>query len=169
MIDQADIIVAHNLKKFDLKKANTRFLLNDLDPPRPTKVLDTLTIARSKFGFIGNSLEDLGIQLGIGAKTEKKHGDLWFSCYNGSDMKAWKDMKKYNVQDVILLEKIFTKFLPWVSPYPVVSIDDGTCRKCGSSKSIRRGFEYTAKGRKQRYKCLSCGSWRVDSATCPIE
>ena len=42
MLDEADVVVAHNGDKFDIKKINTRFLVHGLTPPAPYKPVDTL-------------------------------------------------------------------------------------------------------------------------------
>jgi len=159
-IEQSEIVVGHNVKKFDIKKINTRFLIKGMSPPRPYKVVDTLTVARSKFGFVGNSLNDLSIQLGIGQKLEKGVSQLWKKCING-DLKAWEHMRKYNRQDVLLTEKIYKILLPWMEPFPVVHIDNGKCRKCQGNHLIKRGHAYTKKGQFHRLQCVGCGSWSV--------
>lgn len=157
-MSEADIVVAHNAKKFDLRKANTRFVLNDLDSPRPFKVIDTLQIARRHFGFIGNSLNDLCIQLGIGKKKEKTHSDLWQACMNG-DKSAWKHMKEYNKHDIILLEGIYKRLYRFIENFPITHMNDGKCRRCGSSNLVKRGFSFTKTSTRQRLQCVSCGSW----------
>ena len=68
LLEQADIVVAHNGDAFDIKKINARFLINKMLPPRPYLAVDTLKILRRKFGFMSNKLNDIGIDLGIGKK-----------------------------------------------------------------------------------------------------
>src|SRR4051794_17207192 len=46
LLDKADIVVAHNGKKFDVRKIQARFLLLGMPPPSPFKVVDTLLEAR---------------------------------------------------------------------------------------------------------------------------
>ena len=46
LIDEADIVIAHNGDRFDIRKLNARFILNDMNPPSPYKSIDTLKIAR---------------------------------------------------------------------------------------------------------------------------
>ena len=54
--DEADIIIAHNLNKFDEKKSNTRFLFYQLPPPSPYLTIDTLLHARKRFAITSNRL-----------------------------------------------------------------------------------------------------------------
>lgn len=156
-MNQADIIVAHNLKKFDLKKANTRFLIDGLEPPQPAKYVDTLLIAKNKFGFIGNSLGDLGEQLGIGSKEKTGHSDLWEDCIINDKHSAWVAMKRYNAQDVLLLERLLKKFWAWFD-IPRVSFDSLRCKGCGGTNFVRSGKTYRATGYRFRLRCVDCGN-----------
>lgn len=158
-MNKAEIVVAHNAKKFDIKKANTRFLMDDLGPTRPYKVVDTLQVARRYFSFPKNSLNELSKYFEIGGKSEKTHSDLWQKCING-DRGAWKSMKEYNVHDVELLELIYRRMLPFVDPFPVVHPDNGKCRACGGSNFIKRGFRYKKGGQEaQSIQCTGCGKY----------
>jgi uncharacterized protein YprB with RNaseH-like and TPR domain len=42
LIDEADIVIAHNGDRFDMRKANARFVYHGLGPTSPTKQIDTL-------------------------------------------------------------------------------------------------------------------------------
>ena len=57
LFDNADIIVAHYGKKFDIPKMNGYFLKYGLQPPSPFKVVDTKEISSKKFLLPFNSLE----------------------------------------------------------------------------------------------------------------
>ena len=59
LLDEADVVVAHNGKKFDLPRVLGRGLVHGLMPPSPYHVVDTLLVARRRFGFLSNSLADL--------------------------------------------------------------------------------------------------------------
>ena len=56
LLDEADIVVGHNVAKFDIPSMNTRFLLHGLTPPSPYKIVDTLTIARRSFNFMSTTI-----------------------------------------------------------------------------------------------------------------
>ncbi len=160
IMNQADIVVAHNAKKFDIKQINTASIRGDLGPPRPYKVLDTLQIARKHFKFSSNSLDELGKALKVGSKLEKGVPQLWKLCMNG-DKKAWGFMKAYNIQDVVLLEKIYKKFLPWIDPYPITHMNNDKCRKCGDPHVVKRGWRYTKTSKTPRLFCVGCSSWDI--------
>lgn len=75
-------MIAHNGKKFDIPKINTRFIINGLNPPSPYKQIDTLEVARKQFGFSSNSLDALATFFGFDNKDPHDF-ILWKSCLNG--------------------------------------------------------------------------------------
>lgn len=160
LFDEADIVVAHNGVAFDTKKANARMLIHGFDPPGTYKEFDTLTTARKYFSFTSNKLGDLCEVLGIGKKAETGGFKLWRDVLRG-DAKAWAKMKKYNRQDVVILEKLYLKLRPWSKTHPnLATLGDrpSACPKCGSEDGmVSKGWTYTAVTKRQRFKCVSCG------------
>jgi len=65
VLSEAQIVVGHNMARFDERKANARMVLNGHDCPNPHQVIDTLKFARSKFSFTSNKLADLADYLNI--------------------------------------------------------------------------------------------------------
>ena len=51
LLDEADIVIAHNGDRFDMRKANARFVYHNLGPVSPVKQIDTLKSARRYFMF----------------------------------------------------------------------------------------------------------------------
>jgi len=162
----ADILVGQNGDNFDIKRANAAFIEHGLMPPHPHKTIDTLKVARAKFDFNSNKLDDLGAKLGLGRKLKTGGFDLWKGCLDG-DKASWAKMVEYNKQDVVLLEKIYLKFRPWIKNHPNMNVFDASngCSSCKSTKLRRRGFSMTKKGRRQQYQCLSCGAWMTGEFT----
>lgn len=163
ILDGADIVIGHNLEKFDIKKTNTRFISHGMPPPSPYRTVDTLKLARKVFKFDSNKLDELGRYLGIGRKLAHTGFRLWLGCMNG-DAASWKLMKKYNEQDVALLEKVYLLMRPWAGTHPNVNKGGTACPKCGSIEVQKRGFSYTLLRQKQRYQCLTCRGWWDGSA-----
>lgn len=163
LIDSADVIVTQNGDHFDLRKLNARFILNGLKPPSPYKSFDTKKVAQERFGFTACSLEYLGERVcGIKKdKHEKFQGmDLWKECLKGN-VAAWREMEKYNKQDVVVLEALFEKLSPWDSRINMSLYTHGkdhVCR-CGSRDHQARGYAFTVQGRFHRYQCKRCGAW----------
>lgn len=164
VLDDADIVAAHNGQAFDIKKINARFIINGLDAPSSYDVVDTLKVAKRYFKFDSNSLDDLGRYLGEGEKVSTGGFGLWTSCMAG-DPDSWDRMKEYNKHDVDLLEKIYLRLRPFMDNHPDVNTVTGdfsktpACHTCGSSRVQKRGFAFTKTGRKQRYQCGDCSSW----------
>lgn len=162
LFDEADVLVAHNANKFDVKKANAKFIQYGLMPPAPYKVIDTLQIAKRYFKFNSNKLDDLGNLLGVGRKVETGGFSLWLGCMN-NDPKSWAKMLRYNKQDVLLLEKVYLKLRPWMDNHPALNLlsdKPDACPKCEvSGKMQARGWANTKVARRRRYQCQACGGW----------
>lgn len=165
VLDEADIVVAHNGQKFDLPTIMGRALVLGLKPPSPYKIVDTLLVAKYEFNFPANSLEHLAVLLGV----EKKEGhkkfpgfELWEQCMKNNP-EAWVEMRIYNIQDVRTLEAIYLRMLPHMKRHPNVAVlmeeDRPLCPKCGSSDIQLRGFTTTNIHKYRKYRCNSCGGW----------
>ena len=164
LISEADAVVHYNGSRFDIPILNKEFLLHHLAPPAPYKQIDLLRVVRKEFRFPSNKLDYVAQRLGLGKKTPHEGYQLWVKCMN-KDPAAWKVMEKYNKQDVVLLEKVYQRLLPWIGKaHPNRNLYDGKgCSVCGSHKLQKRGFSYTVTGTFQRYQCTDCGSWSKDS------
>lgn len=161
LFEEADIVIAHNGDTHDQPKSNARFIYHGLTPPSPYKSIDTKKVAKKYFKFNSNSLNNLGTYFNIGNKVENGGIKLWRACMEG-DMKAWKLMKKYNKQDVVLLEKVYEKLKPWMTDHPNIGLmkgDKDACPNCGGFDVQKRGFNYSRSGKTQRLQCQSCYSW----------
>lgn len=160
LLDEADIIIAHNGDAFDIPNLNTRFLINGLSPTRPYRTIDTLKVAQRQFGFSHNSLNALGRVFNLGEKMETGY-DLWRRCKRGDD-EALIRMEEYNCGDVELLEKVYLKIRPWIKGHPNVAVymesEDKVCASCGSEDLVPDGYYTTNSGKFRAYRCNSCGS-----------
>jgi len=111
ILDDADIVVAHNGDKFDIKKINTRLLINGIKYPSPYRSIDTLKIAHKEFSLTSNKLDYICRVLGIKRKLETGQ-KLWNACLKG-DEKSLKLMSKYCENDVLILEEVYKKLTPY--------------------------------------------------------
>lgn len=162
MLDDADIMIAHNGNSFDIPKINSRFLINQLPPPSSYKQIDTKIIAKKQFGFESNKLDHLANQLGIEGKCDTDF-TLWSKCMNG-DQEAMEYMEFYNRKDVTILEKVYFKLRPYITGHPNLDMyyDDSQphCPNCGSKSlipEIDKKF-YTQAVQYQLYRCKECNS-----------
>jgi hypothetical protein len=160
VLNEADVVIAHNGDAFDLKKGNTRFVQHGLRPPAPFRSIDTLKIARRYFKFDSNKLNDLGRSLRVGRKLPHTGKHLWFGCMAGHPQ-SWKTMKRYNARDVLLLERVYLKLRPWAQGHPDARLyhDRDGCPTCQSNNVQRRGVAVSKALRYHRFQCLECGFW----------
>lgn len=161
VLDKADVLIGHHSDSFDIKKLNSRFIYYGLNAPSSYQTVDTCKLAKKYFRFDSNSLNNLSIYLGLGEKAPSGLS-LWLDCLAG-DPDAWLKMKKYNAQDVILLEKLYLTLRPFQDNHPNLNLlsdhSGESCPTCLSTTLSKRGFSLTKTGTKQRYQCNSCGSW----------
>jgi DNA polymerase elongation subunit (family B) len=157
LVNEYDILIAHNGDRFDVKKMNTRFIFHGLTPPDPYKTVDTLKVARKHFAFNSNKLDDLGNFLKIGRKVKHPGFELWLGCERG-DKKSWDLMLKYNKQDVLLLEQIYLKLLPWITNHPTPKDGLVNCPNCHSKNYHRKGIDFSRGIKYHRAKCQNCGT-----------
>ncbi len=160
LVSEADCIVHYNGKKFDVPTLNREWLRHGFKPPAPHKDIDLLETAKRRFRFISNKLAYVSQYLGIGAKEPHNGHEVWVGCMAG-DKKAWAVMERYNKQDVVLLERLYDKLLPWLDRHPAHGAwsDEMVCPKCGSDDYQSRGRAFTTTLSYKRYQCNGCGGW----------
>jgi hypothetical protein len=160
LLDEADIVIAHNGDEFDIKKANARFIVNGMIPPSSYLKIDTKKIAKKYFKFDSNSLKDLAKYFGVSQKADAGGIETWFGCMAGNK-KSWAHMIEYNKQDVKVLEDVYLRMRPWMSAHPVLRHkEDYACPKCISTNIQKRGYARTSNGVSyQRWQCQDCGGW----------
>ncbi len=168
LLDKADIVVAQNGKRFDIRKIQARFILLGMRPTSPFRVVDTMLEAKKHFGFTSNKLEWMTDKL-CSTYKKKKHAkfpgfELWKECLAGNK-EAWQEMRDYNEADVLSLEELYLVMRPWMSGHPNIGnygldIDTGPkCPHCGSTHVQKKGYRHTQVGQYPRYHCQSCGAW----------
>lgn len=161
LMNEADVVIAHNAVKFDIPVVNTRFLLNGMTPPSPYQVIDTLKVARREFNFTHNKLDFLADRLKIPHKKLETEHKLWLDCRSG-DEKALAYMLKYNKMDVVVLEELYLKIRPYIKSHPNFNLfmeTDGVCSTCGSENLKKNGYYNTTVNRYDSYVCKDCGSY----------
>jgi hypothetical protein len=168
LMNEADIIITQNGKRFDAKKLNARFLMNGMPPVSSYRHIDTLEIAKKHFGFTSNKLEYMTDKL---CKKYKKlnHGkfsgySLWRECQLGNN-EAWEEMEEYNKYDVLSLEELAYILAPYSNRLPNLDMYHDSIENkcfCGSDEWIPNGFSYTNLSKFTKFKCKSCGAERRD-------
>jgi len=165
LLNEADAVVHFNGKRFDIPTLNKDFLENDFPPPSPYKQIDLWQTVKTEFKFPSNKLEYVCKALGVGQKIKTIGHELWVRCMAG-DPEAWTMMIEYNINDVLILEEVYYKLLPWIkghASYSMYSEGAMVCPNCGSSHYQKRGFTYTLASKYQRMQCSDCGTWFRDN------
>jgi len=161
LLDSADAVVHYNGKKFDMPTLNKEFIKAGMTPPDPYHQIDLLQVAKKRFRFASNKLDHVANELGLGQKVKHVGHEMWVRCMNG-DEEAWQNMIAYNKQDVLLLELLYNRMLPWIQNHPnhalYVESDSPVCPNCGSTEVKKKGVETTKLMQYQRYKCKGCGT-----------
>lgn len=162
LINEADIIIAHNAKQADIKWMNTRFIMSGLAPPKPYHIIDTLEVAKKNFGFSSNKLDALAGYFGIEHKLDTNF-KLWKECLQGNE-ESLKYMELYNKMDVEILQQVYIVLRPWIKNHPncgnLLSSDTPICSSCASKnlEVIPDKYYYTSIGKYELYRCKDCGS-----------
>lgn len=166
LLDEAQIVIGQNSKAFDVKKINARFVMHGMKPPSSFKQIDTKLLAKKAFGFTSNSLEYMTDKLCTKYKKLKHKKfpgmELWIECLKGNN-KAWKEMREYNIHDVLALEELYGKLQPWGTGINFNLYHEGAVCGCGSTKFKKNGHSYESTGAYRRYKCTKCGDEYKDT------
>lgn len=160
LLNEADIIIAHNGDKFDMRKCNARFIYHGLGPISPVQPIDTLKVARRYFYFNANHLNNLGKHLGLGEKEQTGGFSTWAGCMRGN-IKSWQKMIKYCKQDVVLLRDVYLALRPWMTNHPNLNLHtkEHACPSCSSYNLQRRGKKATKVSVYQAWQCNDCRSY----------
>jgi hypothetical protein len=165
LMDQADIVVGQNSRRFDVPKIFARFIINEIQkgqPPGEFRQQDTMKMGK-KFGFSSHSLAYMSKVLNLKhqklVKREFEGLDLWLECLEKDNPRAWAEMKKYNPQDVLATEELYEKLLAWdnsINFNTYHKMHDNVCG-CGSTEFLKDGWRNTNAGRYQKFRCVKCG------------
>jgi len=168
LLNEADIVVTHNGRKFDSRRINARFMVHGMPPPAPYKHFDTYQLIKIVADHTSNSLAYITKKLKI--KHEKsdhkqfKGRALWEECRKGNKQ-AWNEMKKYNIQDVLGTEDLYLKLRAWApQSFPktyMMTDENHECGTCGYEGSMREGKpRKTKKYSYRQNSCPKCGAWQ---------
>lgn len=162
LMDEADILIAHNAQRFDVRKANSKFLKYELNLPSPFQVIDTLQHVKKRINLTSNKLDYIARYLGIEGKMITPSG-MWRKVMEG-DYSMLLEMQKYCDQDVLCLEQVYLKLRPYIQPHPNVGLhivdNVHSCPSCGSHDlNWDSGKVYTTNANQYHaFRCNSCGS-----------
>ena len=161
-LDSADMVVGHNMQKFDMKKIRARALQHGLPPFREPEVVDTLLMAREIGAFTSNKLEYLSGQLT--AQPKSRHTNypgfaLWEAIMR-NEAGAWVETREYNKQDIRATEELYLRLRPWARKLPNMAHyyndEKMRCPRCGASDLIENGNIHRGVSQYMEYVCGTC-------------
>lgn len=168
LLDECDILVTYNGKKFDTPWLQRKFVEHGLTPPSPFKQVDLYLTVRREFNFPSNKLAYVADHLLGQGKLETGGFGLWIGVING-DVQSQVQMMTYCKKDTILLRPLHKRLLPWIRSYPSHAAVSGlfACPKCDSQNLTRQGYKHTQSRTYQQYRCSDCGGWSRDTRCVP--
>lgn len=163
LLDEADVVIGQNSKRFDIKKINARFLYHNMKPPSTYKQIDTLISSRKSFALTSHKLAYMSKTYNE-KYTKQEHREfpgmsLWDACLDGNT-RAWNIMKEYNIHDVLATEEFYRTIAPWDTSVNLALYHNNPADRCncGSTKFQQNGFHYSPSGKYQRLRCAKCGA-----------
>lgn len=162
LINEADMVVAHNGDKFDVSWLRSRILFHNQPPLAPNRFYDTLKVSKKLLNVPSHSLKSLCKYFGLVDKLDNDGFVLWRKCDEG-DTQAWIDMETYNVGDIDSLEALYLILRSHDPQHPNLSLlgDNNAleCHVCGSKDidEIDKRY-YTQVSEFKLYRCGDCGA-----------
>lgn len=108
VLNEADLIVAHNGDRFDIKWLKTRALYHRIPMLPNYPQFDTLKVAKSKLYLNSNRLDYIAKFLGYEGKIQTTP-ELWHKICVLNDQQSLIDMLNYCDEDVRQLEKVYNE------------------------------------------------------------
>lgn len=135
-MNKADEVVAHNGDRFDIKWLRTRAIFYGLDMTPKIISVDTLKEVKKLFNFNSNRLDYIAKFLNVGGKIETGGYQLWKDVVLDNNRLSLKKMVEYCDNDVVILEKVYKKLLPYIEHKTHKAVVKGGekfhCPECGN-------------------------------------
>lgn len=166
-INEADLLVGHNIDGFDLPHIRTLIDDHREQQFKPVKTRDTLKIARG-LKYESCTLDALCQRFGIPTKVGKYDVENTRLAIEG-DKEAQRKHFEYNVGDPIATSGLYLRFLPldhkhppiWPKAYDANGNLLEQCNRCGTSGRLFKRDGETLKVVLEHalYECKNCGGW----------
>lgn len=159
LIDEANILIGHNIIKFDLKRLRWRWLIHKMKPPLPYKTVDTYGVSQKEFDPPSRKLDGMNRDMGIRRKIETE-AKLWMDSIAAKE-KALLGLETYCKGDVLATEDHYLEVRPWIHSHPNIGLylelDEPVCSNCGSTNIDWSGHYYTQVAKYRAGRC-ECGA-----------
>lgn len=153
LLMKTDILVGHNIDKFDLRQIRKRCIVHGFEPLKPIQTVDTLKLARQIGDFEANDLRYLARLFGLDQKGDSPD---WDKISDGDEEEIRKCVE-YNKQDIRVSEGIYLKLRGWAKNRPNVSlynkgVEHTVCPVCNGNTKPDAPF-YTSTRKYNGYRC----------------
>jgi len=158
ILSDTDIIIGHNIKRFDIRMFNGRALFYGLTPIPEIPFVDTLKESRKHFDLNSHSLSFISRFIGSEGKDKIDWTD--FLAIAHGCKKALKKMTQYGIRDIKETEAVYMAIRPYMINHPNLNVIFGGegCPNCGSVRLSKNGPRIRRAGKYQRYLCKDCGA-----------
>ena len=159
-VDEADILIGHNMAAFDSKHLMSGWAEMGLPAPSPFKVIDTLKIARGSLNMESNTLDSLAKRLGVESKSDKYDVRVAQAAVAG-DKDAQARIEDYNRGDIVASEALFDRLRPYARNIPHLGMwtdDELACPSCGHTMTVTGKTVHANVQRYEHLTCPNCGS-----------
>lgn len=163
LLDQANVVVAHNGRGYDIKEINAAFLRYNLPLPSPYKVIDTLSIAKKMFRIPFKSLKYLAQYLNVTQKISNDGNKFWKLASIGYSDEILESMAAYNRGDIQTLREVYLKLRGYSNDgVNLATFNDSSelaCPNCGHHNvSKLNKLATTTRYQYEAYRCGNCGA-----------
>jgi hypothetical protein len=160
LLTQADIVVGHNIDKFDMRQIRKRCVYHNFSPLKPIQTVDTLKLARQIGDFEANDLRYIARFLNIAQKGDSPDWEL----IAAGDIEELKKCIQYNKQDIRVTEQVYLRLRPWAKARPnqgvfQAGVHHTTCPVCGGSHIQPDEPFYTSTQKYNGYRCVDCKTY----------
>lgn len=174
LLDEADMTVTYNGDKFDHPHAAREFRLMELSKPSPSISVDLYKVIKKNEVYASHQMGYISGQLELPGKLSHSGFRMWREAMGDfgeeAQHKAWGLMRRYNRQDLLPTEALFTEYLPVIPNLPSAGLfaDPFTdehplpvCPNplCLSTHVVRQGYKLTKTRRYRQYQCQDCRRW----------
>lgn len=165
LINEADIVVGHNFKAFDMQVLNDGFMKHHIALPKQPKIDDSFYMSKNNKRGLCHKLDYVSQRFFKTGKLNEINNDVHNAAMDGCPI-ALGIMKRYGNGDIDLTEDYFIRAVPYskVIPKNILSPDD-TCPVC--AKKLNIVSYITVAGIKKIFKYFrcDCGSLLRDQGT----
>lgn len=164
LLEQADIVVGHNVTKADIPWLKGDLHIEaGLPPLPPFKTVDTLDVLRREFksGAPFKSLDAFCQIIGLHGKTDHYDPRAMERAVTEKSLEDRERLTAYCVGDVLATQGLYDWARPHIKNHPVLFVDDDptACHRCGGETEETDRRYVASLLTYSMLKCTSCAAY----------